>query len=191
MIDVSVFLWESIYALKEVYDHNPVASVLSYYKDVVLNGDYIYEIVEDSIGQFFADTRRYYDDENDLSVYVFFDPIITGFWKLCDEYETRLRIKPNENKYREEMERDLDSAMYIPDYSYDFKSYKDTTRKSGCRIVILCYCEFNGYQWIPDALNEAYDTFVYHTNQIKEAIAQLDQPQPFESEKEALQKEAA
>ena len=174
MTEITDWLWETIYVLKGVYDHDPEAPVLQYYKDTVMDGDYVYEVAENSLDQFFADTREYYDEEKDLSIHVFFDPIITDFWALCDEYERRLGLKQEENRFREEMTRALSSALEIPDYSYNAIWYTDTKRKNGCRLVLLCYCEFCGYHFLPVALSEAYDAFVYHTKQIKEALAKLD-----------------
>lgn len=191
MIDVDDYLWETVFMLKVVYDHNPGAPILRNYKTTVMDGDYAYEIAESAIDEFFAHTCRDYNDEEDLSIYIFSDPLITEFWKLCDKYEEKLRLNPKENKYRTEMDRDLDSALYIPDYSYDARWFMDTRNEGGCRLELLCYCEFCGYFWIPEALSEAYDAFVFHTNRIKKAIADLERAEPVELSIKAHQKEAA
>ena len=174
MVEIDDYLWESVYIMKSVYDHSPDAAVLQFYRNDELDGDYVYEIAENSVDQFFADTRMYYNENEDLSVYVFFDPIITGFWQLCDEYEQRCGFKPEENRYRKEMGKALDSALHIPDYSYNAIWYTDTKHKNGCRLVLLCYCEFCGFQWIPEALKEAYDAFVHHAKRLKDALEELD-----------------
>ena len=177
MIEVNDYVWETIYILKTLYDHNPQALALRYFNDWVIDGDNVFEIAETTINQFFADSREYYDEEKEVSVYVFFDPLITGFWQLCDEYEERLKLKPKENKYRAGMYRALDSALYIPDYSYNALWYNDTKKKNGCRLVLLCFDEFYSHHQIPKSLCEAYDAFSYHTKQIKDAIAKLDEPE--------------
>ena len=110
MHEINDWLWETIYILKIVYDHNPEASVLRSFNDRDVDGDDVYEIAESAIDQFFTDTRRDYNEEEDLSIYIFYDPLITDFWKLCDEYEERLRLKPEDNKYRKEMEKALVKA---------------------------------------------------------------------------------
>ncbi len=175
MHEINDWLWETVYILKTVYDHDPKAAALRLFKDMKIDGDNVYEIAEMAIDQFFADVRRYYNEEKELSAYVVFDPIITGFWKSCDEYEERLRLKPEENKYRKGMENALSSALYIPDYSYDTRCYMDTKHEGGCRLVMLCYCEFCGYHWIPEALSEAYDAFVHYTALIRDDLAKLEQ----------------
>ena len=191
MVEISEWLWETIYVMKQVYDHNPDAPLLRMYRDSVLDGECVYEISQNAVDQFFADTRGYYDSDKDLSIYVFFDPIITEYWKLCDEYEERTGLKPEDNRFREAMDRALSSALSIPDYSYNAVWYSDTKRKNGCRLVLLCYCEFYGYHWIPGALGEAYDTFVYQTNRIKEALAELEKPKIVELPKRKRQRKKA
>ena len=180
MTEINDYLWETIYVLKSVYDHDQDAPVLNMYRDSVIDGDYVGEIAYNSINQFFADTRGYYDEEKELDIHVFFDPVITEFWKLCDEYEEHRRLRPEDNTFRKEMCRALDAALYIPDYSYDFRLYSDTKHKNGCRLVLLCYCEFCGYHYIPEALSEASDCFVFHTKKIKAALAEMDRQKVIE-----------
>lgn len=175
MVEINAYLWAAVYVLKTVYDHNPESPIFHEYANVVIDGDLIYEISENAIHQFFADTREYYNEEDDVATYVFFDPIITQYWKLCDEYEKRLQLDPKDNCFRKDVDHALDSALYINDYSYDYTWSTDTRRANGCKLVLLCYCEFGSYHWIPKVLSEAYDAFVHYTKLIKEAIAELDE----------------
>ena len=100
MIEISEYLWETLYAIKAVYDHDPKAQIFQLYKDTAIDGDDLFEIAENAINQFFADTREYFNEDNEVATYVFFDPIITQYWKLCDEYEKRLQLDPKENRFR-------------------------------------------------------------------------------------------
>ena len=177
MVEINEYLWDTIFVLKTVYDHDPESPIFREYADVVLDGDLIYEIAEKAIGQFFTDTREYYNEEDEIVTYVIFDPIITQYWTLCDEYEKRLQLDPKENLFRKDMDRALDSALFINDYCYDYTWYSDTKHEYGCKLVLLCCCEFWSYHWIPTALSEAYDAFVYYTKLIKEAIAELEKPE--------------
>ena len=190
MIEITDYLWETLYVLKSVYDHDPNASVLRSYGDIVLDGDFIYEIAEDAIFQIFADTREYYDDEKEMTVYVFFDPIITDFWRLCDEYELRFHVQPEDNKYREDMNRALVSALDVPDYSFAARWYTDTKRKTGCRLVMLCDCEFYGFHWLPEALSNAYDAFLCYTKQLKEALGDRKQGEVIELQEQGWREAA-
>ena len=191
MVEINEYLWATIYVLKTVYDHNPESPIFHEYASAVIDGDLIYEISENAIQQFFADTREYYNEEDDVATYVFLDPIITQYWKLCDEYEKKLRLDPKDNRFRQDMDQALDSALYINDYSYAYNWYSDTKHEYGCKIVLLCYCEFWSYHWIPKALSEAYDAFVHYTKLIKEAIAELDLPKTDDPSMQTSQRKKA
>lgn len=175
MIEISEYLWETLYVLKCVYDHDPEANVLHCYSDVAVDGDYVYDLAHEAIGAFFADTREYVNEEKEVTAVVIYDTIITDYWKLCDAYEERCGIAPQENTYRKEMERALQSALDIPDYSFDAWWSADTKKKNGCKLVLLYSYEFYGYYWLPHALGEAYDAFAYQTERIRKALAQDDQ----------------
>ena len=191
MIEINEYLWETIYVLKTVYDHNPESRILRQYADKVIDGDCLYEISENAIYQFFANTREYYNEEDEVVTYVIFDPIITQYWKLCDEYEKRLQLDSKCNRFRTDMDHALGSALYINDYSYDYTWSTDTRRANGCKIILLCACEFWSYHWIPAALSEAYDAFVYYTKLIKEAIAELEKQETDDFSVETCQRKKA
>lgn len=191
MTEIDEFLWATIYVLKTVFDHNHESPLLRQYSDMTVDSDLIYEIAENAIYQFFADTREYYNERGEITTYVFFDPIITQFWELCDEYENKLQLDPKDNHFRKDMERALDSALYINDYSYSYDWFNDTKHKYGCKLILLCYCEFWSYHWIPTALSEAYDAFVHYTQLIKEAVAELNQLKTDEQPKRFCKREEA
>ena len=170
MVEISEYLWECLYVMKQVYDHDPKAQLFQLYGDTVINGDDIYEISMNSMDQFFADTRYYFNEEKEIETHVFFDPIITECWKLCDEYEAKNHLQPEDNEFRRGLERSLESALYVPDYSYDGRWYADTKHKGGCRLVMLCYCEFYGHYYLPEALSEAHDAFTHYRKRLKEAL---------------------
>lgn len=174
MIETDFFVWGTLYVLKEVYDHNPEAKLLQQYRSTVMDGDYYYEIAENAVGAFFADTRMYFNYDDEITTVVIYDPIITSFWKMCDEYERRLDLKPTENTIREDMKHALDCALSIPDYSYDAAWYSDINKRNGCRLVLLYGCDFNSHHMLPGAIKEAYDAFVLYTKQLREAISDLD-----------------
>lgn len=192
MIEIDDYAWESLFVLKDIYDHNDKSPVLGMYKDTEIDGDYLYEITLNSIGTIFEDTRNYYDEEKEFDVYVFFDPIITDYWRLCDEYEIRTGTPKEKNTYREEMFRAINNALSFPEYSYGIYSYEDTSRRNGCRLVLVLGLEFYCHYMVPSALCEAYDAFEYHTQRLKKALAELGQPKLMEfSKKNHLRKAAA
>lgn len=159
MTEINEFLWGGLYALKQVYDHNPDAPVLAMYRDDAMDGDYVYEICINALDQFFADTRNYCDEEKGLDVHVFFDPLIEKTWILCEKYERQKTIAPKDNALRQELLKGLYNALYVGDYSYDARVYSDTGRRGGCRIVLLLYEEFCGHHLLPGILAEVYTIF--------------------------------
>ncbi len=188
MIEIDDYAWESLYILKDLYDHNDKSPVLDMYKDTKIDGDYMYEIALNSMGTIFEDTRNYYDEEKEYDVYVFFDPIITDYWRLCVEYERRTGTPKEESSYRKEMLGAINSALSFPDYSYGTYSYEDTSRRNGCRLVLVLGPEFCCHYMVPGALCEAYDAFDYHTQRLRKALAELDHPKLMELPKRKHQR---
>lgn len=190
MIEISSWLWESLYILKNIYDHDPEADILKMYHDNELDGDDMYEIAMNSMDQVFSDTRNYYNYDDEIDVTVFSDPVMTECWNACAEYETKAGIEPGKNEYRQELIRDLQSALSIPDYSYCGIYYSDLDRGYP-RIVMLMYLEFAQHYMVPEALCNAYSSFEYHTKRIKKAIAELEKPKIIELPKKQQRKKAA
>ena len=191
MVEISEYLWECLYVMKHVYDHNPKASIFQLYGKEVIDGEGIYEVSMNAMDQFFAETRFYFNEDKEIETLVFFDPLINECWKLCDEYETQKNVPPKENEFRRGLESSLESALYVPDYSYDGRWYADTKRRGGCRLVMLCYCEFCGHYYLPEALSEAYDAFVYYSKQLKEALGRTGKAEIIPISRTALDEEAA
>lgn len=170
MEELGYYLWESLYILKELYDHGKGKDILDYYAPYKINGDYFYEMAVEVIGDVFEDTRCYYNEEQDLEVNVFFDPMITEFFQLCEQYEAEGGIPPENNPFRQNLYRAIESGFYFSSYSYGYHVYDDTSRKNGCRIVLLFYCEFCNHYEAAGGLLDVFDAFVYQTTCLKEAL---------------------
>ena len=172
MIDTCDWLWECLYILKNMHDHDPDSPVLKWYRDSSLDGEDVYDIALNSIGEVFADTHNYWNEYDDIDVYVCFDPVINECWSTCAEYEKRTGIAPDKNKYRQELMRELGNALYISDYSYADIVYSDLDR--GCpRIVLLMTVDFGLHYMVPEALCDAYSAFQYYTKLLKKALAEV------------------
>ena len=175
MVEINDYLWEGLYILKSMYDHDENASILKWYRDSTLDADDMYEIAVNATGGVFQDTRNYYDEEKEYEIYVFLDPIITEFWKLCEEYEARTGVEKENSIYRKELLSAIDSALYIPDYSYGAYSYEDTKRRCGCRLVMVLGIEFGHHYMLPGALCEAYEAFEMMAKRVRNALEELDE----------------
>ena len=192
MVEISDYVWESLYIMKDIYDHDDRSVVLDMFSNIEIDGDCMYEIAVNSIGAVFKDTRNYYHEKTEYEVYVFFDPVIEGYWRLCDEYEAKTGVTREDNIFRKEMINAINSALYFPDYSYGMYSYDDTKRKNGCRIALVFGIEFCCHYMVPGGLCEAYEAFETNTKRIKKALAELEKPKIIElPKKKANRKKAA
>lgn len=167
---MSDYLWETLYILKGLYDHEKGGDFLKYYAGLEIDGDYFYEMAMEAIGYVFEDTRLYYDEEKEIEVNVFFDPIITEFFRLCGQYEAENGIEPENNRFRQSLHRAIDIGFRFSSYSYNYHVYTDTSKKNGCRIVLLFDCEFINHYEAVVGLLEVYDAFVEQILRLKEEL---------------------
>lgn len=170
MDELNDYVWEAIYILKELYDHGKGQELIEIYKDEKLSEDDFYQMAMEAIGYVFADSRFYYNEDKEIDVNVFFDPVITEFFQLCKQYEEAKGIAEEGNRFRQELYKSLQSDFYFNDYSYDYHIYDDPAKKDGCRIVLLLYPEFNTHYETVGGLLDAYDTFVYQAKRLKEEM---------------------
>ena len=167
------YLWEALYILKALYDHGKGEKLVNRYRDREVDGDDMYEIAMEAIGYVFADTRFYYDEEKEIDVNVFFDPMITEFFRLCEQYEAEDGVPPENDPYRQELYQAIDTGFSFNSYSYIYRVYTDTSKKNGCRIVLLFYCEFCTHYEVPGGLLDVYDAFEEQTLRLKRELGMV------------------
>lgn len=174
MIEITEYLWEELYTLKKLYDHGKADGLLAELKEQPLNSDYIGDITMQAMYEVFAETRDYWNEDNDQEIYVFFDPILDEFHQLCREYEKKLGISPEKNPHRAEMRRAIQSGLQFHDYSYDYWYYDGSQRDGKCKIILKLYPEFCQMCEIAGGLLEVYDAFSSHVRRLKEELAVTD-----------------
>lgn len=167
MEELSDYLWEALYVLKSLYDHGKGKNLFDSYAAQNIDGDDWYEMAMEAVGQIFEDTRCYYNEEKEIEVNVFFDPMITEFFRLCAQYEATNGILPEGNQFRQDLYRSIRTGFAFNSYSYDFRVYDDPSKKNGCRIVLLFYCEFCNHYEAVDGLLDVYDSFEYYLQRLK------------------------
>ena len=170
MDELNDYVWEAIYILKELYDHGKGQELIETYQDEKLSEDDFYQMAMEAIGYVFADSRFYYNEDKEIDVNVFFDPVITEFFQLCKQYEEAKGIAEEGNRFRQELYKSLQSDLCFNDYSYDYHIYDDPAKKGGCRIVLLLYPEFGTHYEAVGGLLDAYDTFAYQAKRLKEEM---------------------
>ena len=189
-MDINDYLWETLYIMKALYDHGKGQNLLDSYANVVMDPDYYGDVIWDSIGYVFADTRHYYQEEKDLEVWVFFDPMIQEFYSLCARYEQERHVKQEENPYRKDMRRSLEYGLAYNDYDYSYQVYDDYKKK--CRIVLLLGCEFQCHYEVVPGLLDICEAYGIQTQKLKEELGLIPRQDAGEPIPEAEEwKEAA
>ena len=195
MEDMCEYLWETLYVLKALFDHGKAGSMIRMYENREIDGDDLYEMAMEGIGCVFADTRCYYNEEEELDVFVFFDPIITEFFRLCEVFEAKNGIPPENDSFRQEVYRTINYSFSFNSYSYSYHLYTEPARKNGCRIVLLLYCEFCAHYEAVEGLLDIYDTIVEQTVRLKEVLGMVGKAEltafPIPESDAAAEKEAA
>jgi hypothetical protein len=156
------FRWtlEMIYIVKSFADHGKLAALTDITGDMRYEPDYYYELCLNAAGAVFADTRRYYNDKNDVETCVMYDPVIYRYNLLCRAYEARNGITEAENPYVKEMESAIRAALQMGSYSYNYDWATKTDRPEGCKLVLLTRPEFETWYEVPEGLLEIYDFYV-------------------------------
>ncbi len=174
MEEISTWLLESLYTMKQMYDHGCANDVLKTYGDYALDGDMMFEIACDCMERVFCDTRSYCNQSEEIETLVFFDPVITNFYLLCEEYERQTSLPSQENPYRAEMQRAISSGFSFDDYSYGHAIYTTPNGHSGCKLVLLLYPEFCSHYAVPNGLLEIRDAFVYTTERMHKELEKTE-----------------
>ncbi len=174
MVELDCWLWESLYTVKQMYDHGCADQILTVYGNDEIDSDMVFEIACDGIGQIFEDTRNYCNDSAEIETYVFFDSMITDFYRLCEEYERKTKCSVRENSYRAEMKQAICNGFAFQDYSYDFEIHTDPQGHSGCKLVLLLSPEFCCHYQVPNGLLDIRDAFTSGTERLRRELGKLE-----------------
>ncbi len=188
-MEIESCLLEGLYVLKALYDHGKHQETLEEYRNQEMCGDDYFEIALTAISRVFEKTREYYNEEADLNVYVFFDPVITEFYSLCARYEKERGIDEKDNPIRTAMENALASCLYFDSYAYDYRIYGNPEKPGGCRLVLLLCCEFYCYFEVVPGLLDAYEAYRNNVRRLKEELGLIPKSVSLEAMSEL--KEAA
>lgn len=72
-----------------------------------LDEDSCYALGLEASEWIFQNTAHYYNERNDVDTWLFSDPIIDRFCRLCQEYERDKGITEEENPYRSTIEQTI------------------------------------------------------------------------------------
>lgn len=174
MVELNTWLWESLYTVKQMYDHDCADGILERFGDDEIDGDMVNEIAFDGIDEVFVDTRHYYNCIEEIETLIFFDPIITSFYQMCVEYERKKEIPVGENPYRADMGRAINSCFSFSDYSYSYGIYDDPKGHRGCKLVLFLYPEFCSHYAVPSGLLDIRDAFVSGAERLRQELEEME-----------------
>ena len=167
MVEITEWLWETIYTLKKLYDHGKGDGLLLEYSENQLDDEDMCDISMRAIFEVFEETRDYWDRQTDEDIYVFFDPVFDEFYRLCAAYEEKTGIARDQNPHRIEIERAIRVGLRFNDYSYNYYVFDGSQRDGSCKIVLKTSPDFCTYYEVAGGLLEVYDAYVSHIKRLK------------------------
>lgn len=114
----------------------------SMFGGMLLNGDDIYALAQETIWLAFRETRGHYNEDIELDTWILMDPLVDRFCWLCRRYEQEKQISEEDDPYCRELAEAVRCAFSFNSYSYgyDWKlSAQDRGRK---RLLFFAGAEF-------------------------------------------------
>lgn len=153
MIDIEPCFFDNLRIAKRLWDENLADRFLDTCGDWSVDTEEYYEIAWDGIYSVFEQTRNYYNEHRELDVMVCFDPLIDKFFQLCETYEKRMGLAPEENALRLTGLKAIYESFGFWDYTCDWCFCGEGHGRR--RLVVLWTCEFCGLHILPVALASA------------------------------------
>ena len=176
---------------KSLYDCGMADRLKEWYGTCELDADYYWELAHESIGWVFQDTRQYYNEADEMETWLFTDPIIDRFCKLCQEYESRRGISEKDNSYRKDMEKILYDGFTFSGYSYDYGWRLSKEERGRKCLLLLTGCEFYCNDEVPVGLLEIRDGFEAMIANLEKELSKETRTITLPLATEVQQKEAA
>ena len=188
-------LYDEFFAMlrftKNLCDYGMAERVKDWFGSYQLDGDNYWELAYEAIGWIFRDTRHYFNDNEEIETWMFTDPVIDRFCKLCQEYETRRGISEEENPYRKEMERTLHDGLTFGSYDYDYDWQLSSQGHGRKCLLLFTGCEFYSHDEVPEGLLEIRDGFQSMIAKLEMSLSRETNIIPLVPAEEMQRKEAA
>lgn len=176
---------------KNLYDYGVMEEIKDWFGSCKLDGDCYWELAYETIGWAFRDTRHYYNENDEVETWLFMDPVIDRFCKICQEYEARKGIKEEDNPYRKEMEQILHEGLTFSGYSYGYDWRLSSNDRGRKRLLLFTGCEFYNHDEVCEGLMEIKDGFEAISERLKEELSKEARIIPLSLATEIQHKEAA
>lgn len=154
------------------------------FRSLVLDEDFYYGLAYEAISVVFEDTFQDYNEDRMMSIYVFCDPLIDRFCRLCWQYEQRGHLTEEENPYRKEIAQIIRSGFEFGSYDYNFDWKLSASDRGRRRLLFFHGPEFYYLEDLPEGLLEIREGFQELNYELEKALKGL-------TEEDAMEKEAA
>lgn len=145
---------------KNLHDSALRDKISNSFQALALDEDFYYELAYAAIDIIFEEFYLDYNEDRDMEVYVFCDPIIDKFCRLCWQYEQRRHLTEDKNPYRQRIEAVIRSGFCLDGYDYDF-GWKLSANDRGRRRLLFFYGpEFCSLEDLPEGLLVIRDGFL-------------------------------
>jgi hypothetical protein len=189
MLTIDYYDIESIYLLKQLRDSGVGDRLFGMYKDAEINGDNFYEMVYEAVSSVFENTSNYYNEEDELETWVFMDPLLDEFCRLCEDYEKSRCVGEVDNPFRKDFESILRSGFSFGSYSYNYDWKLSPGDRGKRRLLLFPGPEFYYESEVPCGLVEIHDGLAYCVERLRNELGtdtgQLIVLPPLAEQKEA------
>ena len=175
-------LYQEFFAMlrftKSLYDCGMGEQLKAWFGSCCLDGDNYWELAYEAIGWVFQDTRHYYNERDEIETWLFTDPVMDQFCKLCQEYEGREGISEKENPYRRDMEQIIHENFCFNSYSYGYNWRLGQEERGQKCILLFTGCEFYSHDEVPMGLLEVKAGFEAVTACLKKELSKETRSTP-------------
>ena len=119
-----------------------------------LDEDSCYALGLEASEWIFQNTAHYYNERKDVDTWLFTDPIIDRFCRLCQEYERDKGITEEENPYRSIIEQTIHESFHFDSYSYGYDWRLSLAERGRKCILLFTGEEFYSHEAVPEGLLE-------------------------------------
>lgn len=167
IFDIDPCTFEFLVTAKRIYDAGLMDRVLETCGNWEVCED-DYSLAWEGIYKAFKKFRQYYNDRDGIETMVFFDPVISEFYRLCALYEDKVGVDKNHDPLRKEGEQKVYRCFCLDAYNYGVQLYDGEYGKP--RLVILAGEEFYGHSELPEVLTDVRSTLEAHCTQLKKEL---------------------
>ena len=174
--------FECLAVAKRMYDAGLLDSVLKTCGTWEICED-DYSLAWEGIVRVSETFRQYYNDKDGIDTMVFFDPVISEFYRLCVMYEKKTGVDKDHDPLRDKGERDVYGCFCLDSYDYGVQLYDGEYGKP--RLVILSGEEFYSHSELPGVLADVRDTLKMNCARLEKALVLSAADAPEHTQKEA------